>query len=147
MPAGEPPDLSRVPGVLRIHHVGILVRDAERAAETFRIGLGLEVLAVEERGGSARIALLSAGETALHLIQPLTDDSPWAAALRDHGEGAHHFALEVVDLMAAIAFLAASGVGVLDPHPRREAGDVLSVSLDPGATGGALIELVQQIRA
>ncbi len=145
MPAENSPDLSRVPGVLRIHHVGIIVRDAERAAETYRTGLGVEVLAVEEHRGITRVAILRAGDTMLHLIQPLADDTPWAAALRDRGEGAHHFALEVADLAAAVAWLAASGVAALDPRPQREAGDVLSVFLDPAATGGALVELVQQI--
>lgn len=141
------PNLPAVPGVLRIHHVGIIVHDAEDAAETYRAGLGLEVLAVEDNRDSARVAMLRAGETMLHLIQPLRDDTPWAAALRDRGEGPHHLALEVTDLPAAIASLTALGVGFLDPRPRREAGDVLSIFLDPAATGGTLIELVQQIQA
>jgi methylmalonyl-CoA/ethylmalonyl-CoA epimerase len=131
--------------VIRIHHVGVVVRNAEAAAETYRTGLGLDVLAVEDDRGAARVAVLRAGDTMLHLIQPLREDTPWAAVLRDRGEGAHHVALEVADLPAAIAALTASGARVLDPRPRREAGDVLSVYMDPAATGGTLIELVQQI--
>ncbi len=92
------------------------------------------------------MAFLQAGDTLVELIEPLRDASPWAAALRDRGEGAHHVALEVADIRAAIAALTASGVRLLDA-PRRAAGDVLSVFLDPAATGGTLIELVQQIRA
>ena len=139
-------DLSPIPGVIRIHHVGVVVRDAEAAVETYGTGLGLDVLAVEDFQGEARVAVLRAGETMLHLIQPLREDTPWAAVLRDRGEGAHHVALEVADLPAAIAALTASGGGFLDPRPRRDAGDVLSVYVDPAATGGTLIELVQQIR-
>ncbi len=143
----RPFDPSATPGVIRLHHIGIVVRDADAAADTYRLGLGLEVLAVEEQRNATRVAILSAGETALHLIQPLRDDSPWAAVLRDRGEGPHHVALEVADLPAAIAVLGAAGVGFVDPSPRRDAGDVLSVFLDPAATGGTRIELVQQIRA
>jgi methylmalonyl-CoA epimerase len=131
--------------VIRIHHVGIVVRNAEAAAETYGAGLGLDVLAVEDVRGEARVAVLRAGETMLHLIQPLREDTPWAAILRDRGESAHHVALEVADLRAAIAALTASGGRFLDPRPHRDAGDVLSVYVDPAATGGTLIELVQQI--
>jgi len=50
-------------------------------------------------------------------------------------------------LPRAIAALDARGVELLERRPRREAGSVLSVFLDPQATGGTLIELVQQIRS
>lgn len=141
------PDFSAMLGIIRIHHVGIVVRDAEAAADTYRRGLGLDLLAVEDYRGESRVAFLRAGETLVELIQPLRDDTPYAAALRDRGEGAHHVALEVADLRAAMTALAAAGVGVRDHRPRRDAGDVLSVFLDPAATGGTLIELVQQVRA
>ncbi len=137
---------SAVPNVLRLHHVGVVVRDAEAAAEDYRRGLGLEVLAVEDYRGAARVAILGMGESMLHLIQPLRDDTPWAAALRDRGEGPHHVAFEVADLREAIDALTASGIGLLDPSPGREAGGLMSVFIDPAATGGTLIELGQQIR-
>lgn len=146
MPGDRPPDLPQIPDMLRIHHVGVIVRDAEAAAETYARGFGLEPLAMEERAGVSRVAFLRMGETLLELIEPLGPESPYAAALRTRGEGAHHIALEVADLPAAIAALSTSGVGFLDARPRREAGSVLSVFLDPAATGGTLIELVQQIR-
>ena len=135
------------PGIIRIHHVGIVVRDVEAAAATYRRALGLDAVALEEFRGLARVAFLRAGETLLELIQPLTGDTPWAIALRDRGEGAHHFALEVADLREAMRALATSGTGFLDPHPSRAPGNTVSVFLDPAATGGALIELVQQIQA
>ena len=135
-----------IPGIVRIHHVGIVVRDAEAAAETYRRALGVEPMAFEDYRGAAKIAFLRAGDTLLELIEPLTDDGPWAAALRERGEGAHHFALEVVDLRAAVAALGAAGIGFLDPRPARGTGNTLSIFLDPSGTGGTLIELVQQIR-
>jgi catechol 2,3-dioxygenase-like lactoylglutathione lyase family enzyme len=76
----------------------------------------------------------------------LRDDTLWATALRDRGEGPHHFALEVADLRETVRALVASGVNVLDGPPQRAPGNTLSVFLDPAATGGTLIELVQQIR-
>jgi methylmalonyl-CoA/ethylmalonyl-CoA epimerase len=134
-----------MPDVLRIHHVGIIVRDAEAAAETYRSGLGLEVLALEDYRGEARVALLRAGETLLHLIEPLVDGTIWSAALRDHGEGPHHIAFEVSDVNGAITELAAAGLRTVEPRPRRDAGSVWGVFLEP--QGGTLIELVQVIRS
>ena len=135
-----------IPGIIRIHHVGIVVRDAEAAAETYRRALRVEPMAFEDYRGTAKIAFLRAGDTLLELIEPLTADGPWAAALRERGEGTHHFALEVIDLRAAVATLSASGIGFLDPQPSRGTGNTLSVFLDPSGTGGTLIELVQQIQ-
>jgi methylmalonyl-CoA epimerase len=135
-----------VPGVIRIHHVGIVVRDVEAAAATYQRALGLDAVALEEFRGLARVVFLRAGETLLEVIQPLTGDTPWAVALRDRGEGVHHFALEVADLREAMRALATSGTGFLDPQPSRAPGNTLSVFLDPASTGGTLIELVQQIQ-
>jgi methylmalonyl-CoA/ethylmalonyl-CoA epimerase len=139
----EPPDL---PAILRIHHVGIVVRDAETAARTYERTLGLEPVMLEEFRGLARVAFVRAGETLLEFIQPLTDAGDWAAALRA-GEGVHHLALEVPDLRAAVARLTAAGLRVLDPRPERAPGNTLAVRLDPESTGGTRIELVQQITA
>ncbi|HLW58485.1 MAG TPA: VOC family protein [bacterium] len=146
---GEVPDSawSDVPGVIRIHHVGIVVRDAEEAAETYARALGLEPIVLEDYREVARVAFLRAGETLLELIQPVTEGTLWSDALRDRGEGVHHLALEVIDLRTAMTALEASGVGTLASRPQRAPGDTLSIYLDPAATGGTLIELVQQIRA
>jgi methylmalonyl-CoA/ethylmalonyl-CoA epimerase len=134
-----------MPDVLRIHHVGIIVRDAEAAAETYRAGLGLEVLALEDYRGEAKVALLRAGETLLHLIEPVAEGTIWSAALRDRGEGPHHIAFEVSDINGALAELSAAGLRPLEPRPRRDAGSVFGVFLEP--RGGTLIELVQVIRS
>jgi methylmalonyl-CoA epimerase len=142
-PSAEWRDL---PGVIRVHHVGIIVRDAEAAAETYTRLLGLEPVALEEFHGTLRVAFVRAGDALLELIQPVRDDTPWAAILRDRGEGAHHVALEVLDLRTAIASLRAGGIGVLDQAPSRAPGNTMSVFLDPATTGGTMIELVQSIQ-
>lgn len=135
-----------MPEVLRIHHVGIIVRDAEAAAETYRKGLGLDVLGVEDYRGEATVALLAAGETLLHLIQPLRDGTIWAAALRDRGEGPHHVALEVADINGAIADVRAAGLRILEERPRRDPGGAFGVFLDPQGSA-TLIELVQAVQS
>ena len=142
----HPPAWADAAGVIRVHHVGIIVRDAEAAAETYARLLGLESIALEEFHGALHVAFVRAGDTLLELIQPVSPDTPWAAALRDRGEGAHHVALEVVDLRTAVATLSAGGMKFLDRSPARAPGNTMSVFLDPATTGGTLIELVQSIQ-
>ena len=134
-----------MPEILRIHHIGIIVRDAEAAAETFCAGVGLEALGLEDYRGEAKVALLGAGDSLLHLIQPISEGTMWADALRDRGEGPHHIAFEVADLNRAIAEVAAAGLRTLEPRPRRDAGSVFGIFLEH--RGGTLIELVQVIRS
>ena len=133
------------PSVIRVHHVGIVVRDAGGAAEMYQRALGLEPLAQEDYRGTARVVFLRAGDAILELIQPLTEETIWAAALRERGEGVHHFALQVADLHSAIEALTAKGTRFLQARPSRAPGNTLSIYLDPATTGGPLIELVQEI--
>jgi methylmalonyl-CoA/ethylmalonyl-CoA epimerase len=151
-PAGE--EIARrghetapVPQVLRIHHIGVIVRDAAAAAETYRAGLGLDPLAVEDYRGEARVAILAAGDSLVHLIEPLTAGTMWADALRDRGEGPHHIAFEVADIHTAIAGLAAAGLHTLEDRPRRDPGGAFGVFLAPEGGGATLIELVQVVRS
>jgi methylmalonyl-CoA epimerase len=131
--------------VIRVHHVGIVVRDARAAAETYQRALGLEPLAQEDYRGTARVVFLRAGDAMLEMIEPLTEETMWAAALRERGEGVHHVALQVDDLHTAIETLTAKGTRFLQARPSRAPGNTLSIFLDPATTGGPLIELVQEI--
>ena len=131
--------------VIRVHHVGIVVRDARAAAETYQRALGLEPLAEEDYRGTARVVFLRAGDAMLEMIEPLTEETMWAAALRERGEGVHHVALQVDDLHTAIETLTAKGTRFLQARPSRAPGNTLSIFLDPATTGGPLLELVQEI--
>ena len=145
MPDQADPAWASALTVIRVHHVGIVVRDAGAAAETYQRALGLEPLAQEDYRGMARVVFLRAGDAMLEMIQPLTEETIWAAALRERGEGVHHFALQVDDLHTAIETLTAKGTRFLQARPSRAPGNTLSIFLDPATTGGPLIELVQEI--
>jgi len=145
MPDQADPAWASALTVIRVHHVGIVVRDAGAAAETYQRALGLEPLAQEDYRGMARVVFLRAGDAMLEMIQPLTEETIWAAALRERGEGVHHFALQVVDLHTAIEALTEKGTRFLQARPSRAPGNTLSIFLDPATTGGPLIELVQEI--
>jgi methylmalonyl-CoA/ethylmalonyl-CoA epimerase len=124
-------------------HVGILVPDVRPAAELFgRMGCAV---AGPERDDDLGLWLLwvDVGGATLEFVAPARDDSRAAAALARGEGGVHHVALEVADVEAAVAELAAGGTPVRDAEPRRGAHGSRVSFLDPAAAGGALIELVE----
>ena len=126
-----------------VHHIGILVRDAQAAAARFR-ALGLEVTSWEDYGpGLLRIGFIPLGQTLLELIEPLTGEGFNAGWLRDRGEGIQHVAFAVEDIQAAIEALKARGVALQDDTPRPGAAGTLIAFLTQEATGGVLLELTQ----
>jgi methylmalonyl-CoA/ethylmalonyl-CoA epimerase len=128
-------------------HVGILVPDLEPARTLFADRLGLEVTGPEDDEAlGLRLLWVRAGAVVLELVAPLRPDSRAAAALARGEAGVHHVALEVEDVDAWLARLVGDGVPVRDPEPRAGAHGSRVVFIDPAATGGALVELVEPSR-
>ena len=135
---------------IRLHHVGIAVKDGGNAAELWRALLGLRETGryrVDEFGVLA-LFLAPEGERApaggfLELLEPTTAESPLSRHLDRRGEGLHHVCFEVEDIHATLAALAARGVRLVDPQPRRGAGGHLVAFIHPASAGGVLLELKQ----
>ncbi len=130
-------------GARRIHHVGIAVAGLDEAIERYGRFLGARV---EERETVAdqgvEAALLLAGEGRLELLAPLGPETAVGRFLARHGPGMHHVALEVDDVAAELARLAAAGVELVDERPRRGLLGREVAFVHPAATGGFLAELV-----
>lgn len=126
-----------------VHHVGIAVRDLAAALRFFSEALGLPVV---KRGDApargASVALLAVGGGYLELVQPTSETSPFAAHVRQKGEGLHHVALRTGDVDSLVAVLRRKGVPLEDAEPREGFTGRLSY-LAPQALDGALVEVVQ----
>ena len=130
--------------VKRIHHIGVIVADADGVASMLERTLGLQVSQTEEYGhGESRIVFLPVGETAIELIQPLSPDSQGARYLAEHGPGIQHVALEVDELDSAMDRVRRSGAQLQDEHPRQGAGGTRIAFLDPNCFGGFMVELCE----
>lgn len=135
---------------IRLHHVGIAVKDGGEAAELWRTLLGLREgsrYRVDEFGVLARF-LAPKGEASpvgglVELLEPTAPDSPVARFLARRGEGLHHVCFEVEDIHATLAALEARGVRLVDREPRRGAGGHLVAFIHPASAGGVLLELKQ----
>jgi methylmalonyl-CoA/ethylmalonyl-CoA epimerase len=129
---------------MKIDHIGIATRGIEESLGFWRDALGLEVThteTVEEQG--VRVAMLPVGEPRVELLEPTGPDTPVAKFLEKRGPGIHHVAVRVADIRAALARLKAQGARLIDEEPRVGAGGCLVAFVHPAASGGVLLELVQ----
>jgi methylmalonyl-CoA epimerase len=90
-----------------------------------------------------RVAMLPAGGSRIELLEATEPDSVIAKFIEKRGEGLHHVALKVPDLAATVDRLRTQGARLLN-DPRPGAGGHLYVFVHPSATGGVLLELIQQ---
>lgn len=140
---------------LRLHHVGLAVRDADRAAALWSGLLGLRETGryrVDEFGVLAAF-LAPEGDAGaedpgglVELVQPTGERGAVARFLERRGPGLHHVCFEVADLAAALRSLADRGVRLVDGKPRRGAGGHLVAFVHPESAGGVLLELKQAER-
>ncbi len=149
-PEGDGPETGAPGPAIRLHHVGIAVKDGDGTAELWRSLLGLRETGryrVDEFGVLA-LFLAPEGERApaggfLELLEPTAAESPISRYLDRRGEGLHHVCFEVEDIHETLAALAARGVRLVDREPRRGAGGHLVAFIHPASAGGVLLELKQ----
>jgi LAO/AO transport system kinase len=126
-----------------IDHLGIAVRSVDEALKFYEVQLGLHV-SMRETVAHERVnvAMLPVGDPRIELLQPTEPDSVIAKFIEKRGEGLHHIALKVPDLLGAVERLRAAGARILN-DPRPGAGGHLYVFVHPASTGGVLLELIQ----
>jgi methylmalonyl-CoA epimerase len=128
----------------RIYHLGYAVRDIEAASRFYEENFGVvpgEPEVVEEQGIVA--TMFSVGDSTIELVQPTRPDSPVGKFLDKRGEGVHHVAFEVEDLLETLADLKRTGVELIDEEPRRGAGGTRIAFVHPKGAFGVLTELVE----
>jgi methylmalonyl-CoA/ethylmalonyl-CoA epimerase len=125
-------------------HVGILVEDLAPVARLFGERLGVEVTGPQpEPELGLDVLWVRVGETTLEFIAPVHPSSRAAQAIARGEGGVHHVALSVDGLDELLGELEAAGVGIRDRTPRPGAHGTRISFLDPAASGGALVELIE----
>ena len=130
---------------MKINHLGIATKDIAEALKFWEDALGLENVHTETvEDQKVRVAMLPVGESRIELLEPTAEDSPIARFLEKRGGGIHHIAVETDDIHKALAKLKAAGARLIDETPRIGAEGCLVAFVHPAATGGVLLELVQE---
>ena len=127
-----------------VHHVAIAVHDLDSSLDTFRLLYGAIPLrreVVESQG--VEEAMIAIGGSHLQLLQPLDPTSPVGRFLASHGEGLHHIALAVPDIVAAIGHLERIEAPLIDHEPRPGGDGTMIAFVHPRSFGGTLVELVE----
>jgi methylmalonyl-CoA/ethylmalonyl-CoA epimerase len=132
----------------RLHHVGIAVRSIEAHRAYYEETLGARFECVETVPDQhVRVAFFLVGNAEdtvrLELIEATDPASPVARFLEKRGEGLHHLAFEVDDLVERLETLRAGGATLIDDRPRTGAHGLRIAFLHPGSTGGVLTEICQ----
>ena len=130
--------------LLNLDHVAVAVHDLDAALERFQrlYGVGPSSREVIEEQGVEE-AMVAVGGSRVQLLAALDPDTPVGRFLARRGEGLHHLAFAVPDLEAALAHLAAQGVELIDPIPRRGGGGNRIAFVHPQGFAGILTELVE----
>ena len=128
----------------RLDHVGIVVADIDATLKTYCEQLGFKLLERTEIPEQKVVAaFLDGGNSTIELISPTDTESGTAKYLANRGEGTHHVAYEVDDIVAALAELKAQGVRLIDETPRQGVHGLVAF-VHPKATHGMMIELLQK---
>jgi methylmalonyl-CoA/ethylmalonyl-CoA epimerase len=130
----------------KIEHIGIVVKDLAASNTLFEQLLGQppykeEVVASE----GVKTSFFMNGPNKIELLEATNPESPIAKFIEKKGEGIHHIAFDVEDIVLEIARLKKEGFIVLNEIPKKGADNKLVAFLHPKTTNGVLIELCQEI--
>jgi len=129
-----------------VAHIGIAVNDLASSTKLFRTLLNARVEHEEEvPSQKVRTAMIKAGGDTFELLAAMDSESAISKFIEKRGEGIHHVAIEVEDIVAELDRLRSTGVVLVDEIPRLGAEHCLVAFLHPKSTNGVLIELVQKI--
>lgn len=128
-----------------IDHIGIAVRDIDKALNIYKGIFGLELEKIElVEDQKVKIAFLPIGSSKLELLEPVDPESPVFNYIEKNGEGIQHIAFTVNDIEKVLKKLKQNRIKLIDETPRLGAGGVKIAFIHPKSTHGVLIELVEQ---
>lgn len=131
--------------MLKVEHIGIAVTDFANAIPLFENLLNSTCYKQEAVSSeNVRTAFFKQGETKIELLESTKEDGVISKFIEKKGEGIHHIAFEVTDIVAEMERLKNSGFVLLNETPKQGADNKLVCFLHPKNTNGVLIELCQE---
>ena len=106
----------------KIEHLGIAVKDLEASNQLFQKLLGAAPYKMEEVASEGvKTSFFLSGPNKVELLESTREDGPIAKFIDKKGEGIHHIAFEVDDIVSEIARLKSEGFIVLNEVPKKGA--------------------------
>ena len=130
----------------KIEHIGIAVNNLEVSNLLFEKLFGNAPYKQEEViSQGVKTSFFKNGPNKIELLEALSPDSPIAKFLEKKGEGIHHIAFDVENIIEEIQRLKKEGFTVVNEIPQKGADNKWVAFLHPKGTNGVLIELCQEI--
>ncbi len=130
---------------MKIEHLGIAVKSLGLSDDLFAKLLGEESYKKEsvEREG-VTTSFYKVGDSKIELLEATREESPISKFIEKKGEGIHHIAFGVDDILFEIERLKKVGFQFISEVPKEGADNKLVVFLHPKSTNGVLVELCQE---
>ncbi len=133
--------------MLKVEHIGIAVKELSNAVPLYETLLNSHCYKTESvPSEEVNTAFFRKGDTKIELLESSSPKGVIARFIEKKGEGIHHIAFEVADIIAEMDRLRGEGFVLLNEHPKHGADNKLVCFLHPRGTGGVLIELCQEIK-
>ena len=130
----------------QVEHIGIAVKNLDISIPLFEMLLNTSCYKTETVDSeNVKTAFFQTGSTKIELLESSTADGVISKFIEKKGEGIHHIAFEVTDILAEMKRLSNEGFQLLNEMPKKGADNKLVCFLHPKGTNGVLIELCQSI--
>lgn len=128
----------------KIEHIGIAVKDLEASNSLFASLFGKPHYKIEEvKSEGVKTSFFDVGPNKIELLEATNPESPIAKFIAKKGEGIHHIAFDVEDIVAELARLKKEGFVLINETPKQGADHKLVAFLHPKSTNSVLVELCQ----
>jgi len=132
--------------MLHIEHIGIAVKELATSVPLFAKLLNSQCYKTETVvSEQVNTAFFKTGQTKVELLESTSPDGIIARYIEKKGEGMHHIAFEVKDIVAEMNRLSQAGFRLLNDTPKKGADNKLVCFLHPNDTNGILVELCMEI--
>lgn len=130
----------------KIEHLGIAVKNLKASNDLYEKLLGVAPYKEEEVvSEGVKTSFFKNGPNKIELLESSRADGPIAKFLEKKGEGIHHIAFEVDDIVAEMERLKQEGFVLLNETPKKGADNKWVAFVHPKSTHGVLVELCQEI--
>lgn len=133
--------------MLKVEHIGIAVKNLAVAVPIYEKLLNTNCYKTEQIiSENVNTAFYRQGDTKIELLESIAADGVIARFIDNRGEGLHHIAFEVDDIVAEMQRLQREGFTLINDQPKKGADNKLVCFLHPKDACGVLVELCQEIK-
>jgi len=127
-----------------IEHIGIAVSNLHASIDFYERIFGLKCYKIEEvPDQKVKTAFFTVGQTKIELLESTDPEGPIGKFIEKRGEGIHHIAFAVKDIVKLMNHAVENGVRLIDNVPRKGAEGLDIAFIHPKSASGVLIEICE----